>query len=236
MNAAYRKHMSMVKTKAGEAKFRAKYKDQLGDRMDATIRDLRNGTLTENVKFLALNNVSDLQPVNQSNMPPLYSDLAGGRIAYMLKSFTLKQWDVVRREVVQEAMKGNVDEAAKNMFMISTFMMASGVTATTMTDLILGREVRAEDIPDRALWSLLGVFGMSKYMWDRYVGRGDISEGAVNMLAPPMGTTTLPYRVAAEAFKEEPNWGKFLKDIPVLGTFIYNRYGGGAEKYNERLD
>jgi hypothetical protein len=236
MNAAYRKHIAEVKTKAGEARFRKKYQDQLGDRMDETIRDLRNGTVTENVKFLAMNNLGELQPYNMSNMPQAYSDMSNWRVVYMLKSFTLKQWDVIRREVVQEAMKGNIDEAAKNMFMISTYMMASGVTATTMTDLILGREVRPEDIPDRALWSLLGVLGMSKYMWDRYVGRGDIADGAVNMLAPPMGTTTLPYRAAAEAFKEEPNWGKFLKDIPVIGTFVYNRYGGGAEKYNERLD
>jgi hypothetical protein len=226
----------MVKTKAGEAKFRAKYQDQLGDRMDETIRDLRNGTVTENVKFLALNNIADLQPVNMSNMPQAYADMAGGRLVYMLKSFTLKQFDVVRREVVQEAMKGNVDEAAKNLFMISTFMMASGVTATTMTDLILGREVRAEDLPDRAMWSLLGVFGMSKYMWDRYFGRGDVAEGFYNMLLPPAGTATLPFRVAGEAAKEEPNWGKFLKDVPVLGTFLYNRYGGGADLYNARLD
>lgn len=236
MNAAYRKHMSMVKTKAGETKFRAKYKDQLGDRMDETIRDLRNGTVTENVKFLALNNIGELQPINMSNMPQAYADMAGGRLVYMLKSFTLKQFDVVRREVVQEAMKGNVDEAAKNLFMISTFMMASGVTATTMTDWILGREIRAEDLPDRALWSLLGVFGMTKYMWDRYFGRGDVADGFYNMLLPPAGTATLPFRAAGEAFKEEPNYGKFLKDVPVLGTLLYNRLGEGAEKYNERLD
>lgn len=235
-NAAHRKHVALLKTPKGEAKFRKMYKEQLGDAMEQTIKDIKDGKFTDDVQFLAYNNVQDLQPINTTNMPPLYSNLKNGRVAYMLKSFTLKQFDIVRREVVQEAAKGNIGEASKNMFMISTYLMAAGVPTTVAVDWVLGREIRMEDLPDRAMWSLLGVFGMNAYLWDRYLSAGNFTEGAANVVTPPMGTATLPYRAAAEAFKEEPSWDKFLKDVPILGTLLYNRLGTGAERYNERLD
>lgn len=236
MNAAHRKHKAMLKSKAGEAKFRAKYKDQLGDRLDETIRDIRNDTITENVKFLAMNNISELQPVTMSQMPQAYANMSGGRVVYMLKSFTLKQLDVVRREVIQEARKGNIDEAAGNMLAIAAYLSAAGVATTTVTDWALGKEVRPEDLGERALWSLLGVFGMNQYMWDRYLSRGDLGDGLTGLLKPPTDTLTLPYRLVTEATKEEPNFNKFYRDIPIFGTILYYRLGDGAEKYNERLD
>jgi hypothetical protein len=42
--------------------------------------------------------------------------------------------------------------------------------------------------------------------------------------------------VGRELPKDDPNLEPALKGIPIVGPMFYNWFGGGAEKYNERLD
>jgi len=36
--------------------------------------------------------------------------------------------------------------------------------------------------------------------------------------------------------KEDPNFKKYLRAVPTVGPMLYNWFGGGAEKYNERVE
>jgi hypothetical protein len=102
-------------------------------------------------------------------------------------------------------------------------------------DILNGREVRPEDLPEKALWALLGVFGMNKYTAERYLGRGDIKGAVINTLAPATPLIEAAWKGTTEVFEEEPDYAPVLKGVPVVGPLAYNWFGGGAEKYNERL-
>ena len=235
MNAALKSARKQVKTPKGEAAFRKKHQGIYGDEIDSLIADLKAGDITTNVKMFSFNNLADIQPVALSEMPQVYLDNPNGRILYMLKSFTLKQYDIVRRNIVQEWKKGNKIQATKQAVLLAGYLTAANTGVDVTKDILNGRDVRPEDLPEKALWALLGVFGMNKYTAERYIGRGDIKGAFINTLAPATPMIEAVWKGATEGFKEEPDYAPVLKGVPMFGPLSYNWVGGGAEKYNERL-
>jgi hypothetical protein len=155
---------------------------------------------------------------------------------YMLKSFTLKMYDVARREIVKEWSQGNKGTAIKNAGLLAGYLTVANTGIQTTKDILLGREVRPEDVPGKALWSLLGVLGLNKYTSERYLERGDIKGALVNTLVPATPLIDAVVTLGRELPKDDPNLEPALKGLPVVGPMFYNWFGGGAEKYNERLD
>ena len=236
INASLKKARNMVKSEAGEQAFRKRQGNVYGDELDALVADLKSGTVSTNVKFHLFNELADVQPIALSEHSPGYLDNPNHRILYMLKSFTLKMYDVVRRDIVKEWKQGNKVTAAKNAGLLAGYLTVANTGIQTTKDIILGREVRPEDIPDRAVWALLGVFGANKYVSERYVGRGDIKGAVVNTLVPATPLIEAAIKGTLEPFKDDPDLAPVMKGIPVVGPLFYNWFGGGAEKYNERLD
>jgi len=235
MNAALKSARKQVKTPKGEAAFRKKHQGIYGNEIDSLVADLKAGSITPNVKMLSFNNLADIQPVALSEMPQGYLDNPNWRILYMLKSFTLKQYDIVRRNIVQEWKKGNKVQATKQAALLAGYLTAANTGVGVTKDILNGREVRPEDLPEKALWALLGVFGLNKYTAERYLGRGDIKGAALNTLLPATPLIEAAWKGTTEVFEEEPDYAPVLKGVPVVGPLAYNWFGGGAEKYNERL-
>ena len=239
MAASIRKAQSMVQSPAGVAKFKKQYGNIFGDEIDSVIADLQAKRVSENVKFFAFNELADVQPIALSEMPQWYLDNPNGRILYMLKSFTLKQYDIARRKIVQEAAKGNYVEASKNAALLLGYMTAANTGTQMVKDFALGREVDVDQIPDRALWALLGVYGVSKYTGERYIQTGQIKEGIINLVTPATPIVDAGFGLASEASKlaseyDDPNFEKYTRNIPGVGPILYNWFFGGAEKWNER--
>lgn len=234
MNSAFKKAQQMVKSPKGEAAFRKKIGKLYGDDTEALIADLKAGEITENVKFYGFNELSGLQPLNMLEMPQAYADMKGGRILYMLKSFTVKQLDMVRREVLQEWKKGNKTEAVKKAGLLAGYITAANLTTQTAIDVLLGKEVKPEDIPDKALWALLGNIGMNEYMWNKYLKQGKIVEGTISYVSPATPIIDALLTLGTELPKDDPKIEATLRAVPGIGPFLYNWLGGGAEKYNER--
>ena len=235
MNAALRKNIKAVKTPAGERAFRQKWGKFYGDDIDMLVSHLKSGQVTSRVKEHAFNELSDVQPISSLEMPQAYLENPNGRILYSLKTFTLKQLDVARRDVVQQWKRGNKTQAIKNASALAGYMSASGVAVQTVKDLLLGREVEPDDLPENALWALTGVYGINRYVSDKYLSKGNVKEAAVNMLAPATPIIDALFQAPFELAEEDPNLEKYLRNIPVVGPMLYNWFGGGAEKYNERL-
>lgn len=235
INAALRRFQSMAKTEKGKNELRKKWGATFGDEMESVIADLENKTVSENIKLLAFNVISDLQPITRSEMPQGYLDSVNGRMLYMLKSFTIKQYDIVRREIVQEYKKGNKKNAVKMAAMLGGYLMAANTGTQATKDILLGREVRAEDIPDKAMWALLGVYGGNKYMYERYLERGDVKGAAVNLLVPATPLIDSAMTLGKGIGEEDDRAMTQLRAVPVVGPIVYNWFGGGAEAYNERL-
>lgn len=237
INAAMRKNMGMVSNAKGETAFRKKWSGVFGDEIDSVVADLKAKRFdSENVKFLAFNELSDMQPVSLSEMPPAYLNNPNGRLLYMLKSFTLKQYDIVRRNIVQEWTKGNKLQAVKNAALFAGYVSAANVATSTVKDMMLGRDVKADQIPDRALWSLLGVFGINEYTASRYLQRGDIKGFAQNLVTPATPIIDEAFKLGGEIAKGDVNVLKHVRPVPIVGSLIYAWFGGGAELYNKRND
>jgi hypothetical protein len=103
-------------------------------------------------------------------------------------------------------------------------------------DMALGREVSVDQIPDRAMWSLLGIYGFNKYTSERYLSQGDFVGALVNQLAPAAPLIDAAFRGAADVVKgeaDEDTVARLVKPVPVVGMPVYNLFLGGAEKYNE---
>jgi hypothetical protein len=198
------------------------------------VADLKAGQITDNVKLWAFNKLADVQPIALMEMPETYLRAKNGRLFYMLKSFTLKQLDIVRREVVQEFKKGNKKEAVKKAALLAGYLSAANVGIQTIKDILLGREVHPEDIPDKAVWSLLGAYGMNEFIFSKYIQEGKVMEGAAAYVTPASPIITAAFTLGAELPKDDPDLEQTLRGIPFVGPLAYSWFGGGAERYNER--
>ena len=235
INASLRKNINMVKTAKGEAAFRKKWGKFYEGEIDALVADLKNKQISDIVKFHAFNELSDVQPITMLELPQGYNMYKNGRILYALKSFTLKQLDVVRRNVVQEYAKGSKTQAIKQAALLAGYLSTANVATQTVKDLLLGRDVEVDDIPNNALWALLGVYGGNKYITDKYISKGQITDAAKDLIMPATPILDAVFEGGAELAGEDPDIAKYTRSIPVVGPLVYNWFLGGAEKYNERL-
>ena len=235
INASLNKARAMSMNAQGVQKLREKWSPVFKENTDAFIQDLKDKQITDDVKFFLFNEIAELQPVTLSEMPQAYLENPNWRILYQLKTFVVKQYDVVRNNIVQEWDAGNKKEAVKNAALLSGYLTTAGVSINTVKNFLLGRETRPEDIPDEAMWSLLGVYGLNKYTNERYLARGDIKGAVVNTLVPATPIIDAAFKLGTELPKDDPQIESTLRPIPVVGSLIYAWFGGGAEKYNERL-
>jgi len=238
INAALRKNFAKAQTAKGRSELRKKYQAQFGDETESLIENLQQRNVTDNTKVLAFSDLSDMQPISRSEMSEKYLQHPNGRIAFQLKSFTLKQYDLVRNQIVKEFKQGSKVEAAKRAAVLMSYMTASGVAIDVVRDMMLGREVKAEDIPERAMWALIAPYGMNEYLSDRYFSRGELKAGFINIIAPATPliddffSLTFGAVTGEEDLDEEAV--RALNSVPVVGKLLYNWFGGGAEAWNER--
>lgn len=236
MNAALRKAQQQAQTKAGVAKLRESYGEVFGKEFDNFIGDLQRKEISENVKYYAMNELADLQPVFMSEVPRAFIENPNGRILYLLKTFTLKQYDVVRNRIIGEYRKGNKEQAIKQAAVLAAYLSLANAGTGMAKDFLLGRDVKPEQIPDRALWALLGVYGANQYVSERYLSRGDLTGFGKNLLTPatPLIDETLKLGRDVATGEVDENIAKYVKPLPIFGGIVYNWFGGGAEAWNEK--
>jgi len=237
VNAAYRSNRKAVRTPKGEQAFRDKWKNTFPDNMDNVVDDLKNKRVTEDIKFLLFNELADLQPITLSELPPGYLTAGNYRLVYMLKSFTLKQADIVRRNVIQEYNKGNKAKAAMTAIRLGAYLSASGVGIDQVKKIMSGQELsRVEDLPGEALWAILSIYGLSKYTSEKYLQRGEVTQAFANTLAPPLTLLDNIVKGGIDLNAEDTETTKILRTIPGYGNLAYMWFGGGAEKAMERKE
>ena len=236
MNASLRKNFKLMKTSSGEAVFRKKWGKFYGDDIESIVADFKGGKVTEPINVHTFNELSNVQPISMIETPQAYLDNPNGRILYALKTFTLKQYDVVRKEIVQEYQKGNKLAAVKKAAVLAGYLSAANVGTQAIKDILLGRDVSVDDLPNKSLWALLGVFGVNKYVSDKYISQGKITDAAIETLAPATPIIDAVTEGAVMLTDEDADASRLLRSVPLFGPMLYNWFGGGAEKYNERME
>lgn len=232
VNSAYRRFVGMSKNDKGISELRKKYGTMLGEEFKSTMTDLRAGNLTDNVKLMLYNELSDVQPINLSQMPLAYLNNPNGRIFYSLKTFAVKQLDVMRRDIVHEFKAGNQKKAAQNLVAYMTIIPMMGATVDEAKDFIRGQGMSAEDMPDNYIENLFKVFGGSQYVMDKYVAKGQVGSALGEIIAPPLDWINAASEDVWKVMNGEFPGGdsKILRELPVIGDIWYNFFGGGLEK------
>jgi hypothetical protein len=242
LNRAYTNYTKQVKTDKGLAEFRKKWLPAFGDDLPELIENLKKGNMnSQDVRLLLWHNLSDMQPVSLSEMPLKYLENPNGRAFYMLKTFTLKQFDVMRRDAFQlMKKKGTRTEGAKNLLRYATYFTAGGMSSQALKDFIMGREYDVSDAFIDNMWKMIG---FNKYGAEKLADTGvkGITDAAVSLVSVPTGPyinmlddalNYTQYRLGIDRRNETEF--KSIKSTPVFGSISYQYFFDGIKKDKER--
>ncbi len=218
-NALLVKNEALVKTVKGEQQFRAKYQGAF-DNIDQVISDLKNRRRTEDTDFLAFNDISDYQPISKAEMTEAYLAHPNGRMLFQLKTYLIKQLDIVRRESYQEiATKtpSGVARGLKNLATLAAAYSVASIPGDAIKDWLSGRDVDLFKTPD-LLDNVLKTFGFNRYAMDK-ISQGKVVDTAENMITPPVS-------VIEDIAKLDTG---SIRYIPGVGKPVSDRFFGGNE-------
>ncbi len=225
LNASLERYQAEARKNPG--KLKAEIQKILEGETDSTIQELVSGEITDNVKLLVYSRLLDFQPVALSEMPQKYLEAGNGRLFYMLKSFTLKQFDIYRREIYHNLAspdKATKLEGMKNLVMLSAFFVIANAGADEIKDWLLGRET---DFEDRVVDNMLRLFGISKFVTWKARTEG-IGSAALKQLI-------FPVKFLDSLYKDVYNMGddkglETLASVPLVGKLAYWHMGRGTSK------
>ncbi len=200
---------------------------------DSVIDDLVNDEISENVKLLVYSRVLDFQPMALSEMPQGYLTAGNGRLFYMLKTFTIKVFDVYRNEVYYKIKKGNKAEkiqGLKNLTRLSFFFVLANAGADELKDWVLGRET---DLSDRLVDNMLRLFGISKFVTWKARTEG-VGSALARQILPPFKFVDSLGKDIITAGDEKGL--EVVGSIPVVGKLAYWHIGRGVSKRGDLWD
>jgi hypothetical protein len=203
---------------------------------DSVIEDLVNDEISENVKLLVYSRLLDFQPVALSEMPQRYLDAGNGRLFYMLKTFTLKVFDVFRNESYNKIRYGNKADkiqGMKNFVRLSLFFVLANAGADELKDWVLGRKT---DFEDRIVDNVLRLCGVSKFVTWKARTEG-VGSALARQILPPFKFIDSAGKDIITAGDEKGL--EVIGSIPVVGKLAYWHIGRGTSKredlWNRRL-
>jgi len=231
LNTAHEKYQDQARK--NPAQLKKKLHPIFEAETDSVIDDLVNNEITDNVKLLVYSRLLDFQPVALSEMPQKYLEGGNGRLFYMLKTFTLKQFDAFRNEAYNKIKKGDRAEkieGMKNFIRLASFFVLANAGADELKDWILGRKT---DFSDRMVDNFLRLMGVSKFVtWKAR------TEGVGSALTRQI---LFPVKFVDAAGKDIITAGdekglEVLGSVPLIGKLAYWHFGRGSLKREDLWD
>ena len=221
LNASLLKNQRLARTTKGQAQLAEKYQQAYGDEFGQLVADLKAGRKTELTKSLIWSELSDAQPISKMEMPEAYLNHPNGRMLYQMKTYMLKQMDIIRRDGFQEIAKGNYVKGAKALVGLATYLTLANIPGDIIKDLLSGRPIELDNID--YVENLLKNFGINRYTMDKLSGNRPFKggwEAAMGYVTP----------VAGGIISNLDDPAKLVKYVPAVGRGVYDRYLGGNEK------
>jgi len=196
-------------------------------------KDLTDGTISESVKYLLFSELSDVQPISLAEMPVNYLRGGNARVFYMLKSYTVKQIDIYRREIYSEIRSGEsarIANGLSNLVRLAVALMLMGMASDALKDLILGREIEMDDLVTD---NILKTMTFTKYQIYKVREEGIAAATMRTLFFPPIAAPLddATKDVVQIGFGDkEAKDSELLGKIPVVGKFYYWWWGGGRAK------
>jgi hypothetical protein len=222
LNAAMEKYQRLSRTPAGEKQIVRQYASYFTTDMGALLSDLRAGKKSRLTTELAFRELSDAQPTTRIEMPQFYIDHPNFRFTFALKSFMIKQLNLIKKRGVDEIRKGDAASVRVGTGFLIRYALMAGAAGASMDWIIksmLGRDADMEwgDVPLNALKN----FGLSQYILDK-MQQGKGKEAIASAFIPPLD----PILNIATGDPEG------VRNFPLVGRLVYDRFMDGAEKAN----
>lgn len=259
INAAFNKVFKQVTAKGKKleknlAKLREEYGSTFGDDFDSFVNAVKKGDANDyNVKLYLFNRLSDAQPISLSEMPAAYLNNPKARFIYTLKSFALKQLNILRNDVLIEAKKPGAAaklRAAKNLGVYTLLVTGGNTGIQQVKKLTVDRAdtINPESITEDFANNILRQIFLSRYSLDRYKDTGNIVDLVNDTVLPPMDIFAdtskdifellkeigVIDRKESEIWRTTPYRYKSLRYLPYVGRLGYDWLGGGNEAFRER--
>ena len=242
MNASWRKY------KAQAMKNSQALQDDLTpvfgkDRAGRMVKELResnptSGELPKGVEELIWYKFLDLNPATLGEMPKFYNQSGNARIMYMLKSFTVKQFDVFREAAqkdidrANELMKeGNTKGAAKaaaeaisKITGLGLVFGAANASTDMIKDTLYGRPIKRDELFEDNLWRLAGI---NRYIINKARREGP-AKATLEMILPPTAIFDRGWQDISAIVGDGEYKGAMLQGTPL--DMIYWKYLGGLDK------
>lgn len=232
LNAAVIRAKGLAGSEKGQLVLANKYHDMFGDDFQKLVSELKAGKITDLTKEYAWLELSRTQPISRLEMPVAYLNNPQLRTFWWLKSFTLKQFDLLRRDAYNEIKKGNYAKGMKNLVSAGVAMGVGGAGTQVVKDWMLGKDPKLDlgEIPLNMFRNL----GFSQYTLDHITGlskeeaaqrraAGDTNakaqhaaplEAIADIVAPP-------YKLFQDVITGNPRAARYL--IPIVGPYVAQR-------------
>lgn len=247
LNATYTKLQSVAKKAVnkngtvnvvGRAKALAEFKARFGHRLgNSEVEKILDGVLTGDTKnhYTRLALYSDLtkvQPISMSEMPVAYLNNPNMRIFFMLKTFTLKQIDLMRADVLNEitagAKAGDIKQVGKgvyNMAKLAGTIGAANMGVDAAKRWMVGEEV---ELGDAVVSTVLRNYGVSQYTLNELT-KGNVDQFVLKTVVPPVGVFLNPVKEGLNQIDD--SWG-----LDTKGRWIDTIPWGRGIRFLDKAD
>ena len=183
--------------------------------------------------MMMFSELSNYQPISLSEMPLKYLQANNGRVFYALKSFTIKQFDVMRREIFHELNAGNTAEGMKKFLAYTTILSLAGGSVQEVKDFISrGDTIAVEDMPDQMVKNLFKIMGTSQWIVENQLKEGKIVSAIGEAVLPPIslfdGLSEDLSKLAQGTLESKDS--KVIQRIPPFGRLIQDWMLGAREE------
>lgn len=197
---------------------------------------LKNGEMTDDVKYLLFSELSDMQPISIAEMPVGYAQGGNWRVLYMLKTYTVKMWDIYRREAFDLIASGDPKQIATgfgNLTRLAICLMLMGMSTDVLKDFLLGRKTEPDELVMNNIFKL---FGITKYQIYKAKEDGPILTAVLGVLPPQFSIANDITKDAMKiaAGKREAKDSRTLANVPLVGKFYYWWLGGGKTEQDKK--
>jgi len=195
------------------------------------VRDLQQGKWdSENVRLYQFSELARIQPITKSELPQLYHRFPNGRAAYMLNSFTLKQFDMVRTDAYADIKAGKPGLGMGKLLRYGMILGLANATINQITDWMLGKETEELNATTVGL-NVLKNFGMSEY---QLKGFSDAPLKTVLSLGvPPFEMFDTLLKTGEQKADGTRDW-RAVQYLPIIGRPLYYHVFGGKDLYNAK--
>jgi len=146
-----------------------------GNEAEQVQDDLKNSNMTRLAKEYLFIKLAEIQPLTLGSKTLTYLENGGTRWMYALKSYMIKQLDLIHNDIIREFKKGNKETAFKNLIKMQAFLLLVGGSK----DLVMGMFFGYDDdddfidlIGDAIIDNIIGINIISRYTLERAGKKG----------------------------------------------------------------